>query len=143
MNTPVQISFFGLPNIKSVFAPLKIKENNIRIASLLDISGMKISVIQKRAEYKDYFDIYSMIDKLGLNINTMLALGKQIYGTQFNPQISLKALSFFDDGDLKRLKEVEKKLLIESILKTDLDKLPSFQDLEKEHQALLKRFSSK
>lgn len=143
MNTPVQISFFGLPQLKATFEPLNIKENNIKIASLLDISGMKVSVVQKRAEYKDYFDIYSMIDKLGLKLSMMLSMGVQIYGSQFNPQISLKALSFFEDGDLIRLKEGEKKLLIDSILKSNLDNLPSFEDLEREHQILLERFSSK
>ena len=35
-----------------------------------------------------------------------LAAGRGIYGRQFNPQITLKALSFFDDGDLRQLPAV-------------------------------------
>ncbi len=51
---PVQVSFFGKLRIGQI-APHEIaKDNKIAIASLLDLSGMKVSVVTQRAEIKDY-----------------------------------------------------------------------------------------
>jgi hypothetical protein len=126
----VQISFFGLPQLKQVFAPLTILENNLKIASLLDLSGMKVATVQNRAEYKDYFDIYSLNKELNISLDSMLRMGLEIYGSSFNSQISLKALSFFDDGDLNRLTSLQKKEIISAVKKVNLDNLPQMPELK-------------
>ena len=36
-----------------------------------------------------------------------LSAAQRIYGPTFNPQITLKALSFFDDGDLRLLPGID------------------------------------
>jgi len=53
-NGPVKLSFFGVPKLKRIRAPHIASDNQLHIASLLDIAGTKAAVVQKRAEAKDY-----------------------------------------------------------------------------------------
>lgn len=57
-----------------------------------------------------------------------LALGvagaRAIYGAQFNLQSTLKALSYFDDGNLRRLSQPVKDCLVKAAIAVDLDRLP-------------------
>ena len=121
---PVQVSFFGLPEIEPLMPPCYIKENGIKLASLLDLAGMKISVIQKRAEWKDYVDIATLIGA-GISLDMALSAGKAIYKDQFNPQISLKALSYFDD--VNGITDRVKKFLQDAVSAVDLQHLPSIE----------------
>lgn len=57
---------------------------------------MKVAVVQKRAEAKDYLDIDALIQHR-IDLPAALAAGRIVYGRSFNPMITLKALSFFDD----------------------------------------------
>jgi hypothetical protein len=66
------------------------------VASLLDIAGTKMAVVQKRAEARDYLGIDALL-RQGVDLPTALAAGGIVYGRSFNPLITLKALSFFDD----------------------------------------------
>jgi hypothetical protein len=68
----------------------------VAVASLLDIAATKLAVIQKRAELKDYLDIDALLGS-GIDLAEALAAGQVVYGDSFNPLISLKALSYFDD----------------------------------------------
>lgn len=47
------------------------------------------------------------------------------HGSTFNPQITLKALSFFDDSDLRQLPDEMKLRLVTAAHNFDLDHLPS------------------
>ncbi len=125
----VKISFFGVPEIPRLVPPHKALDNGIKVASLLDLAGTKASVVQVRAEAKDYIDIDALIAAGGIDLSTALAAGRAIYGLQFNPQITLKALSFFDDGDLRRLPEPLKARLAAAAREVDLDQLPDIRDL--------------
>jgi len=49
---------------------------------------------------------------------------RAIYGLSFNPQITLKALSFFADGNLSRLPQEVQDRLAQAARDVDLDKLP-------------------
>jgi hypothetical protein len=57
----VKVSFFGLPNLPRLSPPPVAKDNGLAVASLLDLAGTKASVVQMRAEAKDY--ILSIIGK--------------------------------------------------------------------------------
>src|SRR5579862_8527327 len=92
----VLISFFGGLGIGRVEVPDQVVENGIRVASLPDIAGTKAAVVQKRAEAKDYVDIDALLQN-GIDLPTALAAGRIVHGRAFNPLITLKALSFFDD----------------------------------------------
>jgi hypothetical protein len=120
----VKLSFFGVPGIPRLVPPHIAPDNGLQIASLLDLAGTKASVVQQRAEAKDYMDIAAILRDGRINLSTALASAKAIYGAQFNPQISLKALSFFDDGSLRRLPRATKDLLAKAAREVDLDRLP-------------------
>jgi len=58
---PVKVSFFGVPNLPRLSAALVAKDNGLGVASLLDLAGTKASVVQVRAEAKDYIDIDALM----------------------------------------------------------------------------------
>jgi len=51
---PVKVSFFGVPNLPRLAPPHVSKGNGLQVASLLDLAGTKASVVQLRAEARDY-----------------------------------------------------------------------------------------
>ena len=120
---PVRVSFFGgLADLKRVKDPDTASDNGLQVASLLDIAAMKMSVIQRRAAYKDYFDIDALMSA-GIELPEALAAATAVYGRAFNPMVSLKALSFFADGDLYRLDAAVQKRLRDAARAVDLDRL--------------------
>jgi len=124
----VSVSFFGLPRIGAQLKPpLVCPDNGIKIASLLDLAGMKASVVQKRAEWKDYTDLTALIDA-GIGLDIALSAAKAIYKDQFNPQITLKALSYFDD--VPNLPADVRTKLQDAVRAVDLRKLPALSELQ-------------
>jgi Nucleotidyl transferase AbiEii toxin, Type IV TA system len=121
----VKLSFFGLPEIPRLAPPLIAPDNGLQVASLLDLGGTKASVVQMRAEAKDYIDIDAMLTDGRIDLPTALAAGLAIYGRQFNPQSTLKALSYFEDGNLRRLTRPVKDRLANAARAVDLDSLPA------------------
>jgi hypothetical protein len=93
---PVLVSFFGGLGLGQAASRDQAEGKRLYVASLLDLAATKVAVVQKRAEAKDYLDIDAMLQH-GLDLPTALAAGRVVYGRSFNPMITLKALSFFDD----------------------------------------------
>lgn len=106
---PVKLSFFGL-TLHRVGEPDLTDDGVARVATLWDIAGCKMAVIQNRSEAKDYLDIYALLEH-GIPLEEMLASAQVIYGAQFFPIISLKALACFEDGDLPGLSDKVKDAL--------------------------------
>jgi hypothetical protein len=98
---PVKLSFFGL-TLDRVRDPEWTDDGAVRVASLLDIAACKMAVIQQRAESRDYLDIQALLHN-GIALAEALGAAQAVYGAQFNPMISLKALTSFVDGDLESL----------------------------------------
>jgi hypothetical protein len=121
-NGPVLVSFFGVPELGRVEPPLLSGDTGVLVAGLTDIAGMKASVVQKRAAAKDYIDLASLLDA-GIELSTALAAGRAIYGKSFNPQITLKALSYF--GDVAEVPNATKRMLQEAVRKVDINALPT------------------
>jgi hypothetical protein len=125
----VAVSFFGVPNLPRLVAPLVSDDNGLKVASLLDLAGTKASVVQVRPEAKDYLDLDMLITKGEITLPMALTAAQALYGASFNPQITLKALSYFEDGDLQRLPEDAKTRLATAARGVDLDRLPSLDHL--------------
>jgi hypothetical protein len=122
-NGPVMISFLGTPTTRQARSPLDAGLGGARIASLLDLAGTKASVVQQRAEAKDYRDMDALI-KSGISLPMALAAANIIFGSRFDPQSTLKALCFFGDGDLESLDFSTRARLIAAVKSCDLDQLP-------------------
>ncbi len=120
----VRLSFFGLPWLPCLSPPLIAPDNGLQVASLIDLAAAKASVVQKRAEVKDYIDIDALLTDGRADMPTILAAALAIYGNLFNPQSTLKALSYFGDGNLRRLPQPVKNRLAKAAREVDLDRLP-------------------
>lgn len=120
----IQLSFFGLPGLPRLLPPMIAPDNGLRVASLLDLAGTKASVVQVRAEAKDYIDIDALLTDGRIDLPTALSAARAIYGTSFNPQSTLKALSYFEDGNLHRLPQPVRDRLARVAREVDLDRLP-------------------
>jgi len=56
---PVKIAFFGgLSNLRRVRDPLNAHGSRVQVASLSDLAGMTMRVIQRRGSWKDYVDLH-------------------------------------------------------------------------------------
>ena len=89
---PVQVSFFGFARLRSVRPPTIIENPHIKIADMLDLAGMKMAVIQHRAQAKDYLDIHAIWTQTDITPEQSFAAASIIYGDQYNPYDTLKAL---------------------------------------------------
>lgn len=74
----VKISFYANPN----YSPL-IKEipylNNIRLADKTSIGAMKMEVLLRRSKFRDYYDIYSLLEA-GEDLSTMMDIALKYSG---------------------------------------------------------------
>ena len=84
----------------------------------------KASVVQVRAEAKDYIDIDALLTHTAIDLATALSAARAIYGTQFNPQSTLKALCYFDEGNLRHLPQPVRDRLVKAACEVDLARLP-------------------
>lgn len=122
-NGPVKLSFFGSLGIKRVQDPDIVEENGVQIASMLDLFASKLKTVQVRAEAKDYRDIAGTLNA-GLTLAEGLSAAVAIYGKEFNGALSLKALTFFEDGDLPSLTPEMRKKLLGAATSVNLKQLP-------------------
>ncbi len=120
----VLVSFFGGLGLGQVAAPDNTQAPALLIASLLDIAGTKMAVVQKRAELKDYLDIDALLQH-GVSLSMALAAGSVVHGRRFNPLLTLKALSYFDD--LPTLPGDVKNRLIAAVADVDVTNLPALK----------------
>jgi hypothetical protein len=122
---PVKLSFFGGLTIGRVGEPEKTPDGVLNVASLLDIAGTKAAVITQRAESKDYLDLLAIIDS-GVSLAYSMAAARALYGESYNPLITVKALTYFGDGDLHKLTSLQKNALlrIASTQQYDLPTVP-------------------
>jgi hypothetical protein len=107
---PVLVSFFGGLGLGQVAPRDQAEGKTLYVASLLDLAGTKVALVQKRAEAKDYLDLDVLIQH-GIDLPAALAAGRIVYGRSFNPMITLKALSFFDDLPVLPA-EVQRRLIV-------------------------------
>ncbi len=119
----VQVSFFGGLDLKRIQEPEICSENSIRVASLLDLAGCKVAVVQQRAAAKDYIDLAALM-RAGVDLSTALAAGRAVYGERFDPAITLRALGSFDEGDLGQIDDSIQRELIGAAAVVKLSELP-------------------
>jgi Nucleotidyl transferase AbiEii toxin, Type IV TA system len=112
----VKLSFFGTIGFGRVGAPLQTEDGVLQVGSLEDLMGTKLKTILQRAQAKDYQDIAAMIESK-VSISQGLATAQLFFGRTFQPSESLKAMTYFGDGDLHTLTTKERGLLIDAAKK--------------------------
>lgn len=123
---PIQLSFGGL-TLGQVAAEEQTEVSGLKVAALIDLAGTKVAVVTQRAEVKDYLDIHALLTKAKISLSEMLAAGTAIYGAEFSPLLSLKAISYHDDPSLAALPQNVRRDLITAVKATDPNKLPMLQ----------------
>ncbi|MBN8728487.1 MAG: nucleotidyl transferase AbiEii/AbiGii toxin family protein [Xanthomonadales bacterium] len=98
----VKLSFFGGIGFGRVGEPALSEDGVLVAASLLDLMGTKLKALLQRVEAKDYLDIAAML-QAGVPLPLGLAAARQLYGPAFQPSEALKALVWFQGGDLETL----------------------------------------
>lgn len=119
----VKVAFFGgLSNLRRVEDPRRPINSRVQVASLVDLAGMKMRVIQMRGSWKDYADIHALVSH-GIDIATGLAAARAI-DSGFQPEISIRALQFYGDGTSARVPVGVQRDLTRWAQSVDLAKLP-------------------
>lgn len=106
----VKVSFFGLPGFGRVAPPDRTDDDVLLVASQDDLLATKLKVILQRAEAKDYRDIAALL-RAGADLAYGLGSARALFGRNFQPAESLKALVYFGDGDLATLPPPDRMLL--------------------------------
>lgn len=86
---PVRVSCFGSLAFGRVGDPALSRDNQLQVASLLDLAAQKVRTIQVRALKKDYFDLATLI-RNGIPLAQALGAARGLY-PDFAPLVSLKA----------------------------------------------------
>ena len=94
--TNIQVAFFqyNYPLLK----PL-IKKNSLNIASIEDISAMKVIAIIQRGTKKDFIDLWAIIRQTEHSLKDIFSFCKEKYDSAFSESIALKALTYFKDAE--------------------------------------------
>ena len=121
--TNVKFSFFGGIRLGRVGEPQITRDGVLQVASLDDLMAMKLAAILQRVESKDYMDIAAMLLR-GASLEKGIAGAVALYGKQFPPAESLKALTYFQGGDMQRLSASDRNALLQAARTFPLRELP-------------------
>ncbi len=94
----VKVSFlhYQYPRIEELVA---ISGHCCAMASLSDLSGMKLGAVAQRGSRKDFVDIWALVES-GIGLREMLSLYQKKYATDDIAHL-LMALTYFDDAELE------------------------------------------
>jgi hypothetical protein len=123
---PVKVSFFGGLKLNRVQDPDLAQDNGIQVASLLDVAATKLATIQQRAQARDYEDLAAIVSA-GISLAEALGAAAAVYGNEFNGALSLKALTYFADGDLPNLSSTTQAKLRALASQVSLKQIPVIQ----------------
>jgi Nucleotidyl transferase AbiEii toxin, Type IV TA system len=122
-NGPIKLSFFGDVRMGRINDPDVAPDNRLQIASLLDLTATKLKTIQQRAEAKDYLDVAAAL-RAGINLAEGLGAARAVYGAIFNAIATLKALTYFEDGNLRALPSEVKRFLVAAAERVTFESIP-------------------
>lgn len=87
----VKFSFYACPKYSPVSEPVEYL-NNLRLADVKSIGAMKMEVMLRRSNFRDYYDIYSIL-KSGILINDLISLALTYSGHKLKSKNLLAMLT--------------------------------------------------
>ena len=117
----VKLSFYANPNYSPVKLPVPFL-NNIVLADKVAIGAMKMEVMLRRSQFRDYYDIYSLLES-GVSIREMMDLALKYSGHRLKSKNLIAMLSrsdrFMPDSRFSALnpiyevspKDIEKRII--------------------------------
>ena len=104
----VKISFYANPNYSPVLKEVIIK-NNLKIADVTSIGAMKMEVMFRRSKFRDYYDIFSILEA-GYDINIIIDLALKYSGHKLKSKNLLALLTksdrFTSDASFENLNPI-------------------------------------
>jgi hypothetical protein len=110
----VKVSVFGGIDIGRAGVPDRTPDGVVKVASLLDLLATKLKVMQQRIEAKDYIDVAAIL-RTGVALDEGLAAAEALYRPAFQPSEAMKALTYFEGGDLGALPAGDREILIRAV----------------------------
>ena len=110
----VKLSFFGGVDFGRVGTPDMTDDGVLQVAAMADLMATKVKVILQRIEAKDYIDLAAMIEN-GESLTRALTAARVLYGSAFQPSESLKAMVYFEGGDLAVLTHEHRSTLVNAV----------------------------
>ena len=126
---PVKLSFFGSINFGRVALPQWTDDGVAQVASLDDLLATKVKVLLQRVEAKDYLDVAAIL-RSGFPLEQGLAAARALFGPAFQPSECLKALVYFEGGDLDTLTQTTRDYLIHAV--SGVRDLPSLAIIDRQ-----------
>lgn len=104
----VKLSFYANPNYSPLQSEIAFL-NNLRIADKVAIGAMKMEVMLRRSKFRDYYDIYSLLEA-DVDLSEMINLALKYSGHRLKSKNLIAMLTrserFIPDSDFSTLKPV-------------------------------------
>lgn len=127
MGIKMSVFYYPYPLINKLveFPPIK-------MASLEDISAMKVAAIVQRGKQRDFIDLYYLINKVGINKILESAYQKYPWYKEMD-EIVFYSLTYFDDAEkdkgLRAIKVLDPKFSWERAKETILKEIKKYRSL--------------
>lgn len=91
----IKITFLHYP-FRSCYKNLEF-EDSLSLFSVPEIAIQKAYTIGRRGEYRDYFDLYTILKNKHTTLRQIIIGAKKVYGNIFDEKIFLEQLVYFKD----------------------------------------------
>lgn len=102
----IQVSFFYFPNHLIDNYVLCDRIPCLKLASIMDITAMKMIAIGGRGAKKDFFDLYYICNQYQLHLQDLIQAIVLKYGSQHNFSHIIMGLTYFEDAENEILPQV-------------------------------------
>ncbi len=121
----IHLSFFGGMRLQCVAEPAIVEENGVVVASTYDLAGTKAKAVLDRAEWKDYFDIATLL-RNHLTLPEIIGYATTIFDAlfEFPAVVFLRSLAWFGDGTVPALPEDMKRELEQAAARAAHEEIP-------------------
>ena len=120
----VRVSFAGGGVSRHVDDPELAEPPGIEVASLVDLAATMVQAVQSRSNAKDHLDVDALLRLGGISLSEALGAATAVFGDRFNPMLTLKALTFFGDGDLHTVPDSVRAQLVRAVEGVDPGGIP-------------------
>lgn len=122
----IKVTFLYYP-FKSLFADIK-AEGGLRIFPVKEIALQKAYTIGRRGEYRDYFDLYTILKQKLISLKEIITGAKHIYNGAFDEKLFLEQLVYY--GDLSNFE----------VIPATLTPLPNPEEIKQYFEILVKTY---
>ena len=121
VDNPKQLTFLTAEEVKVIFAytpyrPLHklVETESLPLLTVADIASDKAFTIGRRAAYRDYVDLYFILNT-GRPLETIIGETIERYGPMFDEKLFLEQLEYLDDLLNREIKFIAKPVTFEEI----------------------------